>query len=174
MLLLHNSLVALSSLILVLDDVLLLELPHALNLIQIDNEALIVSMKRLDTLSAENVQMVRAVEVLDTFRMYLAELLRKALFVLILKVETCARQDRVFLDNFVQDVNVQRKALGAFQPLDQLAADGASHSVLVVQLLDAVRAQSMAAVDQYARDALTHVVLECAELADVEAAGLVV
>ena len=172
--LLHNSLVALSSLVLVLDDVLLLELPHALNLIQIDNEALIVSMKRLDTLSAENVQMVRAVEVLDTFRMYLAELLRKALFVLILKVETCARQDRVFLDDFVQDVNVQRKALGAFQPLDQLAADGASHSVLVVQLLDAVRAQSMAAVDQYARDALTHVVLECAELADVEAAGLVV
>ena len=131
-------------------------------------------MKRLDTLSAENVQMVRAVEVLDTFRMHLAELLRKALFILILKVKASARQDWVFFDDLVQDVNVQRQALGAFQPFDQLAADGASHSVLVMQLLDAARAQSMAAVDQYARDALTHVVLECAELADVEAAGLVV
>ena len=131
-------------------------------------------MKRLDTLSAENVQMVRAVEVLDTFGMHLAELLRKTLLILVLEVKACARQDRVLLNDLVQNVNVQGQALRALQLLDQFAADGASHSVLVMQLLDAVRAQSMAAVDQYARDALTHVVLECAELADVEAAGLVV
>lgn len=44
----------------------------------------------------------------------------------------------------------------------------------MVQLLNAVRAQSVATVDQYARDALAHVVLESTELADVEAAGLIV
>ena len=44
----------------------------------------------------------------------------------------------------------------------------------MVKLLNAVRAQSMAAVDQYARDAFTDVVLESTELANVETTRLVV
>ena len=76
-LLLHeDGLVSLSCLVLVLDNVLLLKLAHTLNLIQVDNEALIVSMEWLDALAAENVQVVRTVEVLDTLWMLLAELLR--------------------------------------------------------------------------------------------------
>ena len=70
-LLLGNGLVALPSLVLVLHNVLLLELPHALNFVQIDYETFIVSVQRLDALSTENVEMVRAVKVLDPLRMLL-------------------------------------------------------------------------------------------------------
>lgn len=58
LLLLHNRLVSLSGLILILDDVLLLKLTHALDLIQVDYEAFIVPMQRLYALTAEDVQMV--------------------------------------------------------------------------------------------------------------------
>jgi len=55
---LRDCLVSLASLVLVLDDVLLLELTHALDLVKVDNKALVVAMQRLDALSTENVQMV--------------------------------------------------------------------------------------------------------------------
>ena len=55
----------------VLHNVLLLELPHALNFVQIDYETFIVSVQRLDALSTENVEMVRAVKVLHSLRMLL-------------------------------------------------------------------------------------------------------
>ena len=170
----HDGLVALSGLVLVLDDVLLLELAHALDLVEVDDEALFVTVERLDALAAEDVEVVGAVEVLDALRVLLAELLGQTLLILVLEVEARARQDRVLLDHLVQDVNVEGQPLSTLQLLDQLAADGASDAVLVVQLLDAVRAQSVAAVNQDARDALSHVVLERAELANVKPAGLVV
>lgn len=44
----------------------------------------------------------------------------------------------------------------------------------MVQLLDAVRAQSVAAVDQNTGDSFADVVLKSAELADIQAARLVV
>ena len=53
-----NSFVALASLILILYDVLLLELTHALDLVQVYNEALVVSMQRLDAFSAKDIQVV--------------------------------------------------------------------------------------------------------------------
>jgi len=61
---------------LVLHDVLLLELTHALDLVKIDDEALIISVQWLDTLAAKDVQMIGAIEVLDTFGMLLAKLFR--------------------------------------------------------------------------------------------------
>ena len=131
-------------------------------------------MKWLDALTTENVQMVRAIEVLDTFRMLLAQLLGQALLVLIFEVKTGPRKNWIFLHHLVQDIDVEGESLSTFQLLDKFAADGASDAVLVVQLLNTVRAQRMAAVDQYARNALAHIVLEGAELADVETAGLIV
>ena len=53
-----NRLVSFASLILVLDDVLHLQLTHALNLVKIDHETLIVTMKRFYALSAEDSQVV--------------------------------------------------------------------------------------------------------------------
>ena len=106
LLLLHNCLVTLSGLILILDDILLLKLAHALDLIKVDHEAFIVSMQRLYALTAEDVQVIRAVEVLDTLGVLLAELLRETVLVFILEVEAGARQDRVLLHDLVQNVDV--------------------------------------------------------------------
>ena len=50
--------VSFASLILVLDNVLLLKLTHALDFIEVNHEAIIVTMVRLDALSAEDCQMV--------------------------------------------------------------------------------------------------------------------
>ena len=69
-----DVLVALASLVLVLHDVLLLQLAHSLDLVQVHDEALLVRVEQLDALSAKNGEVVRAVEVLDTFRVLLAEL----------------------------------------------------------------------------------------------------
>lgn len=44
----------------------------------------------------------------------------------------------------------------------------------MVQVLDAAGAKGVAAVDQDAGDALTHVVAKATELADVEASGWIV
>ena len=174
LLLLQNGLVALASLVLILDDILLLKLSHALDLVKVNNEALIVSVKWLDTLTTENVEMVRTVEVLDAFWMNLAELFGQAILIFVFKVKAGTVQNRVFLNNFVQDVDVKRKSLCAFQLLDQFAADGASYAILVVQLLDAARAQRVAAMDKYARNTLSNVVLEGTELADIKSPRLIV
>jgi len=72
----HDRLVALSGLVLVLDNVLLLELAHALDFVEVDHEALVVTMERFDALTAEDVQVIGAVKVFDTFGVLLAELLR--------------------------------------------------------------------------------------------------
>ena len=170
MLSLGNSFVALASLILILDDVLLLQLAHTLDLVKVYHEALVVAVQRLDALPAENVKMIRAVEVLDALWVNFAELVGEAIFILILKVEARRRQNRVLFHNFVQNVDVQRQALCAFEVLDKLAADRASDAVLMVQLLNAVRAEGVPAVDQDARDALSNIVLETAELANIQAA----
>ncbi len=131
-------------------------------------------MQGLDALTTEDVQMVRAVEVLDSLGVLLAELFLQAVFVFVLEVKARARQDGVFFDDLVQDVDVEGQALSTFELLDELATDGAADSVLVVQLLNAVRAQSMPAVDQDAGNPFAHVVLQAAELADVQAARLIV
>ena len=172
--LLEDGLVALSSLVLILHNVLLLKLAHALNFVKVDDEALVISMKWLDAFAAEDVQVVRAVEMLDTLWVLLAKLFRKTLLILIFEVKAGAGKDWILFHDFVQDVDVEGESLGALQLLDQLATDGASDTVFVVKLLNAVRAQSMAAVDQYAGDALTDIVLESTELTNVETTRLVV
>ena len=171
---LSDGLVALSSLVLVLHDVLLLKLAHSLDLIQVDYEALIVSMEWLDALPAENVQVVRAVKMLDTLWVLFTELLAEALLVLILEVKARACQYRVLLNHLVENIDVEGQTLGRLQLLDKLAADWASDTVLMVQLLDAVRAQSMATMDQDSWNAFANVVLKSTELANVKTTRLVV
>ena len=129
---------------------------------------------QLDALAAEDGQVVGAVEVLDALWMLLAQLLAETLLVLVVEVKARLREDVVLLDHLVQDVDVEGESLGTLQVLDELAADGAPDAVLVVQLLDAGGAEGVAAVHEDARDALAHVVLESAELADIQAARLVV
>jgi hypothetical protein len=64
--------VALTSLILVLDHILLLQLAHTLDLIQIHHKALLVRVLLLNALTAENSGVVRAVEMLHAVRMLVA------------------------------------------------------------------------------------------------------
>ena len=71
LLLLHDCLVSLTGLILIFNDILLLELAHALNFIEVDYEAFIITVQRLYALTAEDVQVVRAVEMLDALRVLL-------------------------------------------------------------------------------------------------------
>lgn len=166
-LLLRHILVALAGLVLVLHDVLLLELTHALDFVQVDNETLVIAMLGLDALSTEDIQVVRAVEVLYPLGVLLAKLLRQAILVLVVELKACLGKDRVFLNDFVEDVDIEGQSLSTLELLDELSADGAANAVLVVQRLNALGAEGVSTVDQDAWDALAHVVLQCAELADV-------
>jgi len=75
-------------------------------------------VQRLNALSAEDVQVVRAVEVLDALGVGLAQFLRQTLLIFVFEVEAGTRKDGVLLDDFVQDVDVEGKSLGALQLLD--------------------------------------------------------
>ena len=167
-------LVPLPGLLLVLDNVLLLQLPHPLDLVQIDHKALVVRMVLLDALSAEDSQVVGTVEVLDPLLVLVAHLLLKGVLIILVQVEVSFRQDGVLLDHLVENVDIEGQSLRTLQLLDQLPANGASHTVLVMQLLDAIGAQGVATMNKDAGDSLAHVVLQSAELTDVKASGLIV
>ena len=78
-----NCFVPLTCLILVFDNILLLQLSHPLDFIEVYYEALFVSMLWLDTLSTENREMVGTIEMLHPFRMYRAKFLTKHFFILV-------------------------------------------------------------------------------------------
>ena len=175
-----GRLVSLPGLIQVLRNVLALQLAHALDLVEIDHEALVVRVEQLNALSAKDRLMIRAIEVLDAVRMISAKLVLHGHFSfleaasLILKVEVACGEHLIFFDDLVENVNVEREALRRVQLFDQLATDGAAHAVLMVQFTDAVGAQRVTTMNEDAGNALAHVVLEAAELADVETARLIV
>ena len=102
-----NRLVPLASLLLILYNVLLLQLTHALNLIQIDHETLLISMKWLDTLSAKNGEMIRTVKMLDSLGVLFAKFLTERVFILIVKVERQRVQNWILFHHLVQDVDIK-------------------------------------------------------------------
>ena len=110
--------IPLASLILILNHILLLKLPHPLDFIEIHHEALLVSMIGLDTLPAENSEMVRAIKMLDSLWMLFTQLITQSFFILIIKVKISLLKNRIFLNNLIKDVYVQRKSLCTFQLLD--------------------------------------------------------
>ena len=131
-----------------------------------------------DALAAEYGQVIRAVEVLDSLRVLLAQLLGEGVLVLVspgapslFEVEVGLRENRVLLDDLIEDVDVEGEALRTLELLDEFAADGTSHPVVMVQVLNARGAQGVPAVHQDAGDTLSHVVAQSAELADVQATG---
>ena len=131
-------------------------------------------MQWLDALSAKDIQVVGAIKVLDALWMSLTQFFRQAVLVFILKIEARARKDRILLHDFVKNVDVKGQSLSAFKLLNQLAADWASDTILVVKMLNAARAESVTTVDQDARNSFANVVLQATELTDVKTAGLVV
>ena len=102
----------------ILNHILLLKLSHPLNFIKVHHEALLVSMIGLDTLPAENSEMVRAIKMLDSLRMLLTKLITQSFFILIIKVKISLLKNRIFLNNLIENVYVQRKSLCTFQLLD--------------------------------------------------------
>ena len=141
-----QGLVSLPGLFQVFLGVLTLQQSHPLNFIQVNYKAVIVGVKLLDALPAEDGLVAAAVEVLDAVWVLLAELVRHLFFVVFVELELTGRQLLVLLDYLVQNVDVQRQAFGALKVLDQLATDGATHAVVVVQLRNAAGAQRVAAV----------------------------
>lgn len=103
--------IALTSLILVLDHILLLQLAHALDLIQIHHETLLVRVKLLNAFAAENGGVVRAVEMLHAVWVLLAQLFIQAFLVFIFKIEASLVQHLILLNYLVEDVDVEGKAL---------------------------------------------------------------
>ncbi len=112
------SLIPLPCLFDVFGDIFLLQLPHALNFVQIDNEAGVVAVMQTDALAAEYSQVVAAVEVLHSLWVLLAQFLLERVLVLVsasstslFKIEIRLGQNRVLFDDFVQNVDVEWESL---------------------------------------------------------------
>ena len=102
--------VAFARLVVILEDVLLLQLSHPLDLIKVNDKALIFTVLQFDAFAAEDSRVHRAVEVLHTLGVLFTKLLLQHLFVFILKVESCLRKHGVFFNDFVENVDVEGKA----------------------------------------------------------------
>ena len=134
-----------------------------------------------DALSAKHCQVIRTVEVFHSLWVLHAQLICERVFIIIgagaaslLEIKVGFREYGVLFDNLIKNVDVEGESLSTLQLLDEFAADWAPHSVVVVQVLNARSAQGVPAVHQDARDALTNVVPQAAELTDVQATRRVV
>jgi len=143
---------------------------HHFDFVEVNHKATFISMVFLDALPAENGEVVGTVEMLHALVMTLAKQTVNAILVL----EVDVSQDAVSLDDFVEDIEVQRQLVHTLDLLHQFSADGASHSVVVVQALKALSAEGMSAVNEDARYSLTHVELFSAIVAKVETSCLVI
>ena len=80
---------------------------HALDLVEIDDEALLFTVVLLDALAAEDRIVVGAVEMAHALLVLLAQLFLQGVLVFILEVKIGLCQDGIFLHDFEQNVDVQ-------------------------------------------------------------------
>jgi hypothetical protein len=95
--------------------VLRLQLAHFLDLVEVDHEALLVRVVRLNTLPAEDRPMLGAVEMHDAVVVGHAKLVLNCLLVLIVEIN-CTKQ-RITLHDFIEDVNVEWEPFRCLQVL---------------------------------------------------------
>jgi hypothetical protein len=99
-------------------------LSHFFNFVQVNNKASLVGMVFLNAFSAEDCQMVGAVEVLHSLVVLVAKQTVDALFILKIDIS----QNVVSLHYFVQDIEVEGEFVHALYLLNKLSANWASHS----------------------------------------------
>jgi len=71
-------------------------------------------VKLLNAFSAKDSQMVRAVEVLDSFLMVLTQFVLQRFFILLIKIKTSFAENWILLNNFIKDIDIERKSLCTF------------------------------------------------------------
>lgn len=104
---LYSNFVTFSGLILIFDNILALKLSHALNFVQVYHEALVVAMERFYTLTAKDGLVVGAVEVFNALWMLITQLLAQTFLVLIFEVKVGGCQDWVFLNDLIENVDIE-------------------------------------------------------------------
>mmetsp|Transcript_31161 Transcript_31161/g.47662 ORF Transcript_31161/g.47662 Transcript_31161/m.47662 type:complete len:219 (-) Transcript_31161:387-1043(-) len=115
-------------LLLVHEVILLMHFPHLFDFVKVYDEATLVGVVLLDALSAEDGEMVRAVEVLHTLVVFVAYQAVDALLVF----EVDVPQNWVSFYNFVEDVKVQRQLVYSLHLLNQFPTNGAPDFKIVV------------------------------------------
>jgi len=144
-------------------NVLPLQLPHFLNFIEVHHEALLVRVFNLNALSAEDGAVIRAVEMHYPLVVRHAELALHSLGAFVVEVNQA--QERVSLNDLVQDVDVQGEALRRLEVLYELPTYWTAHAEVFEQAISkALSAKCMPAMYKDARDACTHVVLLSTEM----------
>lgn len=147
-----------------------MHLPHFLDFVKVYDEASFVSVILLNAFPTKHGEVVGAVEVLDSLVMLVTEETVDAFFIF----EVDVSQNAVSFYDFVKDIEVQRQPINAFNLLHQFAANGTSHSEVVMQACQALSAKRVAAVNQYPGNALSNVEFFSAIVAKIKTSGLVI
>ena len=77
-----------------------------MDFVEVDHEAGVVRVVQLDALATKNSEVVRAVEVLNSIRVLLAQLFAEVFFIFLIEIEIGLSKDLVFLNDLVEDVDV--------------------------------------------------------------------
>ena len=91
-------------------------------------------MELLDALATEYRLMAAAVKMLNTIWMLVTKLLHHRILVIVFKIECEVCELAIFLDDFVENINIEWQSFGTLKLLDELSANRASYSILMMQL----------------------------------------
>jgi hypothetical protein len=127
-------------------------------------------MVLFNALSAENGQVVGAVEVLDPLFMILTQQAVNTLFIFKIDIS----KDTVSFNDFIQNVEVQRQFIHTLNLFDKFSANWASHTIIVVESAQTLRTKSVSAVDHNSWDFFAHIKFAPAVIAIIEATTFVV
>ena len=90
-------------------------------------------MKLFNALPTKNGLMIGAIKVHNSIWMNFAKLLGHRFLFILIKLKITVSKLIIFLNNFVQNVDVKWKSFSTIQLLDQLSANWASDTILIVQ-----------------------------------------
>ena len=147
----------------VVPHILSVQFLHLFDLVQINDETIFIGMVTLDTLTTEHGLMVRTIEVLQSLRVCAAD---EVLFVTVIEVD--GFEDWIILCHLVEHVDIEWKSLNIIEALQQLPADRAADALSMVQLSQALSAESVSTVYEYTRNAFANVVSQSTEMTEVK------
>lgn len=165
--------------------IVLLQLAHLFDLVEIHDEARVQIVQVFDALPTEDRWVLAAIEVFDSLVVVLAHVDGAISFVGLFTLvgfwvglealfEVDRGEKRVSCDHLVQDVEIERQLVHCVDSFKQLAAHGTPDAAIAEEVIETRRAESVAAADNYPWNAFAHVEIKSTEVADVEAAFLVI
>ena len=118
--------------------------------------------------------MIGAIKMLDSINMLITEFLHHTIFIFIIEIKITECKFLILLDNFIQNINIKWKSFSTIKLFNELSANRASYSILMMKFTNTACAQSVTAMYKNSWYSFSYIIFKATELAYVKASGLVI